>query len=349
MTTAISSPANARNPRDEASWVAGQIKQILEGRIRTHRIAVLYRANFLSRNFEDVLTEEGIPYAVVGSVAFFGRMEVKDLLAYLRIVFNPEDDIALLRILNTPPRGIGSTTIDMLTTAALEKGVPILQVLREKAQDPQVPGEDNARLCCRFHELLDKWTGLQDTLTIAELLETILKDIQYKEMLQKQEAAAEVENRLTNIEELIRAAGESEERGETISEFLDRASLSSELDHLDPDARVALMTLHSAKGLEFDMVFLAGMEEGLFPHSQSTDSNADLEEERRLCYVGITRARRKLFLTWTPFRKNYGPEAGFPAQMSRFLNEMPPETWLKGSKSSIRTISIRDRTPESLL
>jgi DNA helicase-2/ATP-dependent DNA helicase PcrA len=144
-------------------------------------------------------------------------------------------------------------------------------------------------------------------------------------MLERRETALEAENRAGNIDELIAAAAESEERGETIAEFLDRASLSSELDHLNPNARVSLMTLHSAKGLEFDVVFLAGMEEGLFPHSQSSGSEADLEEERRLCYVGITRARKKLFVTWTPFRKTYGPEAGFPAQPSRFLKEMPAE------------------------
>ena len=309
--------------REEANWVAGQIRHILDEN-PDYRIAVLYRANFLSRNFEDVLTEDGIPYAVVGSVAFFGRMEVKDLLAYLRVVFNPEDDIALLRILNTPPRGIGNTTIDLLTKAALEKGVPILQVLRDKAQDSGMPGRSTKALL-HFLKLLDNWYTVQDSLSIAELLKNILQDTKYREMLEKQETAAEMENRLANIEELIRAAAESEERGETISEFLDRASLASELDHLDPAARVALMTIHSAKGLEFDVVFLAGLEEGLFPHSQSMETNADLEEERRLCYVGITRAKRKLLITWTPFRKSYGPDAGFPARMSRFLSEMPRE------------------------
>jgi DNA helicase-2/ATP-dependent DNA helicase PcrA len=309
--------------REESNWVAGQIKHILDENPDYH-IAVLYRANFLSRNFEDVLTEEGIPYAVVGSVAFFGRMEVKDLLAYLRIIFNPEDDVALLRILNTPPRGIGSTTIDMLTKTALGKGVPVLHALREKAGDPLLPGRSSKALL-KFQQLLDSWNSIQESLSIAELLERILEDTGYKGMLQKQETAVECENRLANIEELIRAAAESEERGETISDFLDRASLASELDHLDPAARVALMTLHSAKGLEFDVVFLAGLEEGLFPHSQSMGSNADLEEERRLCYVGITRAKRKLFITWTPFRKSYGPDAGFPAKMSRFLGEMPPD------------------------
>jgi DNA helicase II / ATP-dependent DNA helicase PcrA len=320
----------SESPREEAYWAAGRIKGILKENPDFH-IAILYRANFLSRNFEDILTNEGITYAVVGSVAFFGRMEVKDLLAYLRIIFNPEDDVALLRVLNKPPRGIGSSTIDLLTNTALEKGIPILEAVRQKAGDPEFPGKA-AKALLRFLDMLDKWVKLQDSGSMAKLLETILQDIQYKEMLQKQEATEEVENRLANIEELIRAAAESEVRGETISEFLDRASLSSELDHLDPEARVSLMTLHSAKGLEFDAVFLAGMEEGLFPHSQSTNSNADLEEERRLCYVGITRARRKLFLTWTPFRKSYGPEAGFPARPSRFLKEMPQDL-LEGLES----------------
>ena len=313
----------AKSAREEACWVAEQIKTTLAENPEFH-IAVLYRANFLSRNFEDVLTDQGITYAVVGSIAFFGRMEVKDLLAYLRVIFNPEDDVSLLRILNKPPRGIGSSTVEMLTNAAIEKGVPILQMVREKAKDQELPAKASKALL-RFVELLDKWTALQEKAPIVQLLDAILKDIQYSEMLQKQETSAEVENRLANIEELLRAANESQARGETISEFLDRASLSSELDQLDPDARVSLMTLHSAKGLEFDVVFLAGMEEGLFPHSQSMGASEDLQEERRLCYVGITRAKRKLFLTWTPFRKNYGPEAGFPAQISRFIKEMPQE------------------------
>jgi DNA helicase-2/ATP-dependent DNA helicase PcrA len=313
----------AKSAREEAIWIAGQIRNILEENPEYH-IAVLYRANFLSRNFEDVLLEAGIPYAVVGSVAFFGRMEVKDLLAYLRIVNNPEDDVALLRILNMPPRGIGKGTVDLLTEAALEKGIPILQALQEKSQDPAFPGRAS-RALLRFRELVDKWVSLQGSLSAVQMLETILRDIHYREMIQKQEMAAEAETRLANIEELIRAAAETEERGETVADFLDRAALSSELDHLDPNAQVALMTLHSAKGLEFDVVFMAGMEEGLFPHSQSMRSREDLEEERRLCYVGITRAKRKLFVTWTPFRKNYGPEAGFPVTLSRFLKEMPQD------------------------
>jgi len=314
---------SSQSPRDEAWMIAGHIRDILKDNPDDH-IAILYRANFLSRNFEDVLTQQGIPYAVVGSVAFFGRAEIKDLIAYLRVIFNPGDDAALLRIINTPARGIGGTTVEALTADALVKGIPILEILREKIRDPLFPARA-VKALRRFMDLVDKWASARDGVSPAELLTMILTDIQYKEMLQKNAISEETVSRLANIDELIQAAAESEQRGETIAEFLDRASLSSELDHLDPAARVALMTLHSAKGLEFDTVFLVGMEEGLFPHSRSSESTADLEEERRLCYVGITRARKKLFVTWTPFRKAYGPDAGFPAKMSRFLREMPED------------------------
>jgi DNA helicase II / ATP-dependent DNA helicase PcrA len=313
----------SRSAREESVWVTRQIRDILADNPE-YRVAVLYRANFISRNFEDVLTAESIPYAVVGSVAFFGRMEVKDMLAYLKAVFNPEDDVALLRIINTPPRGIGGTTIEMLTQSALQRGMPISQVLSEKARDPQLPIRA-ARSLLHFQEMLESWMALRDTSSPARLLESIFREIGYKEMLERQETTQEAANRIANIEELIRAAEEAEKRGETVFEFLDRASLSSELDHLDPKARVALMTLHSAKGLEFDAVFLVGLEEGLFPHSLSSKSESDIEEERRLCYVGLTRARRKLFLTWTPFRRAFGSEAGGPARPSRFFKEMPPE------------------------
>ena len=313
----------SQSPRDEAWMIAGHIKSILKENPGDH-IAILYRANSLSRNFEDVLTQQGIPYAVVGSVAFFGRAEIKDLIAYLRVVFNPGDDAALLRIINTPARGIGGSTVDMLTAAALENGIPILETLRGKIRDKQLPAR-SVKALQRFLDLVDKWTDSQSGLSLAELLTMILTDTQYKETLQKHDMSEETVNRIANIDELLQAVGESEQRGETIAEFLDRAALSSELDHLDPAARVALMTLHSAKGLEFDTVFLVGMEEGLFPHSRASQSDADLEEERRLCYVGITRARKRLFVTWTLFRRSYGPDAGSPSKMSRFLREMPED------------------------
>ena len=310
----------SRNARAEADWVAGRIQEIMEDEPGLH-IAVLYRANFLSRNFEEVFLEQAIPYAVVGSTAFFSRMEIKDLLAYLRVICNPEDDVALLRIINTPPRGIGAAAVELLTRTALEKGIPLLQAIEGLAGTPQAGRA--ARALQGFREKIEAWRILRDGTSIGSLLEKIVADIEYKKMLLKEETAEEAENRIANIEELIHAAAESENRGETVFEFLDHASLSSELDTLDANARVTLMTLHSAKGLEFDLVFLAGLEEGLFPHSQSMNSLSDLEEERRLCYVGITRARRKLFLTWTPFRRNYGPNAGTQSLPSRFLEELP--------------------------
>ncbi|MBN2241489.1 MAG: UvrD-helicase domain-containing protein [Acidobacteria bacterium] len=338
---------SAGSAREEAAWIAERMGDILLREPGGHS-AILYRTNFLSRSFEDVLTDAGIPYAVVGSVAFFQRMEVKDLLAYLRILFNPEDDVALLRIINTPPRGIGKASVDMLTEIALETDVPILRVLREKSHDPGLPAR-TARALHRFQDLLDKWNGLKDTGSIARILDAVLKDVQYEQMIRRMETASEAENRLANIEELMRAAGESEQRGESISEFLDRASLSSELDHLDPDARVSLMTLHSAKGLEFDTVFLAALEEGLFPHSHSLNSPEDLEEERRLCYVGITRARKKLFLTWTPFRKHFGPDAGMPARISRFVSEMPPELLQRTGIDALGLYGAKPRASNSFL
>ncbi len=307
--------------RAEAEWVLYRIQELLQEQPQ-YRIAILYRTNAMSRNFEDVLMQHGVPFVVVGSVGFFNRMEVKDMLGYLRVIFNPEDDVALLRIINTPPRGIGSTTIEQLTRTAVEQGVPISRVLRELAADPQRAGRAH-RALARFQELLDTWTAQAGQASPGKLLKEILERIGYRAMLEARETAQEAEDRIANIEELVRAAYESEERGETVFEFLDRASLSSELDQFNPDARVALLTVHSAKGLEFDVVFLAGLEEGLFPHFQSRDSREDLEEERRLCYVGITRARQKLFLTWTPFRRSFGPDAGMPALPSRFLKEMP--------------------------
>ncbi len=322
----------AQSARDEATWIAKRIEEQLEENPDYH-IAVLYRTNFLSRNFEEVLTELSIPYAVVGSVAFFGRTEVKDMLAYLRIIFNPEDDVALLRIVNKPPRGIGSTTIDLLTQQALEKMVPVSQVLHD-INRVQPPTGKSFKALLRFEEMLDRWQARRDSLSKADLLKTILEDTEYEGMLKREESQQEAENRMANIEELMRAASESEDRGETVFEFLDRASLSSELDRFDPNARVVLMTIHSAKGLEFDTVFLAGLEEGLFPHAQSMDRLEDLEEERRLCYVGVTRARHKLFLTWTPFRRSFGTESGLASHPSRFLKEMPAEL-IEGLDTSI--------------
>jgi DNA helicase-2/ATP-dependent DNA helicase PcrA len=313
----------SRSARLEAEWACRRIAELLEAE-SAWRVAVLYRANFLSRNYEEVLVQRGIPYAVVGSVAFFGRMEVKDMLGYLRVIYNPEDDVALLRVINTPARGIGTTAVDLIAKTAIDAQIPMTEALRRLASDPPSAGRA-ARALQRFLELLDGWCAMRDTASPEAILESVLEKTDYRKMLEKAESASEAEDRLANIDELLRAAAESSERGETVFEFLDRAVLSSELDALDPNARVALMTLHSAKGLEFDAVFLAGLEEGLFPHSHSSGSLEEIEEERRLCYVGVTRARRKLYLLWTPFRRSFGSEASIASLPSRFLEEMPAD------------------------
>jgi DNA helicase II / ATP-dependent DNA helicase PcrA len=325
--------------RAEAEWVVSRIQETLRQDPENH-IAVLYRTNALSRNFEDVLLQRAIAYVIVGSVGFFSRMEVKDMLAYLRVIYNPEDDVALLRIISTPPRGIGGTTIDQLTSAAVDRGLPISQVLRELAQDPQRAGRAH-RALARFQELLDGWMAKIESTPPGDLLKEIVEQTGYTKMLAERETPQEAEDRIANVEELMRAAYESEERGETVFEFLDRASLSSELDRFDPNARVALLTVHSAKGLEFDVVFLAGLEEGLFPHFQSLDVKEDLEEERRLCYVGMTRARRQLYLTWTPFRRSFGPDAGMPSLPSRFLKEVPDDL-VEGLETQAGFVSEED-------
>jgi DNA helicase-2/ATP-dependent DNA helicase PcrA len=312
----------ARSARAEADWVAGRIQELLEEGPDS-RVGILYRANFLSRNFEDVLNERGVAYSIVGSVAFFGRAEVKDMLAYLRVLFNPEDDVALLRIINTPPRAIGQTTIDLLVRTAAVQQVPLTTALAQLSREPDKAGRAH-RALSGFQSLLDGWIPLRDACSPADLLRRIVDDIGYRKMLERQETREDAESRMSNVEELILAAAESQERGETVFEFLDRASLATEMDALDSSSRVTLMTVHSAKGLEFDEVFLVGLEEGLFPHSLSTGSKEDLEEERRLCYVAITRARRKLYVSWTPRRRSFGADSFTRSQPSRFLLEMPP-------------------------
>ena len=323
----------SQSSHHEAQMIAEHIRNILNDN-PDENIAILYRANFISRIFEDVLSRQKIPYAVVGSVAFFGRAEIKDMIAYLRVIFNPDDDAALLRIINTPTRGIGESTVDTLTSVALEKGISVLETIRGTVRDrDQKLATRTLNALQRFLELVDNWTERQNSLSLAELLTMILTDTRYKEILQKNEMSEVAATRIANIDELIQASAESEKCGETIAEFLDRAALSSELDNLDPRARVSLMTIHSAKGLEFDTVFLVGMEEGVFPHLRVSQSKADLEEERRLCYVGITRARKKLFVAWTLFRRVYGHDAGIPAKISRFLQEIP-EGLLEGQNET---------------
>ncbi|MBZ5513877.1 MAG: UvrD-helicase domain-containing protein [Acidobacteriia bacterium] len=306
---------------DEALFVVGEIQRALATEADT--IAVLYRTNAQSRTFEEALRRLGIDYRLVGGFSFYERAEVKDILAYARLVTNLRDSAALRRIFNTPPRGIGETTIGALEAAARRSDHSLWEALEQELAAKLLPSR-TLRALDGFYNLLRQLVAGREALTLSGFFRELLDRTRYLEML-RQENAPEAEDRIENLQELVNAAADAEERGETLAEFLDHAALVSEADGYDERARVTLMTLHSAKGLEFSTVFLVGMEEGLFPHKLSLDDAAGLEEERRLCYVGMTRARDRLILTRGRSRRSYAREDYETTRPSRFLREIPTE------------------------
>jgi DNA helicase-2/ATP-dependent DNA helicase PcrA len=283
--------------------------------------AVLYRTNFQSRYFEEVFKRNAIPYTILGGLSFYARAEIKDLVAYLRLLRNPGDSMALDRIINVPARGIGETTMDRLRTHAAEQGLSLWESVEAFARDPELSNRA-CRPLAGFVHLVQQLRMEMPSSPLAAFLESMAERIGYVKMLEE-ENSPESLSHLGNIEELVRAAHEWEGQGLSVSDFLDQASLASDSDNYDSKSHVTLMTLHSAKGLEFDVVFLVGMEEGLFPHGQSLQNHADIEEERRLCYVGMTRARRRLYLSWARFRRTFDPFALGENLPSRFLSEIP--------------------------
>jgi len=304
--------------RDEAAFVARQAKRLL-ARYRPEEIAVLYRTNAQSRVLEEAFRREGVPHRVVGGTAFFARREVKDLLAYARAAVTPEDEVALLRILNTPPRGIGAKTVERLKAYAQEKGVPLFRALKEA---PAFLDRRAAAAVAGFVEQLEALRELAFSLGPREFFEEVLAAVRYRDYLLLDPAGAE---RLENVEELLRAAREWEEAGGgDLSAFLDEVALTARAEEPGNEAgeAVNLMTLHNAKGLEFKAVFLVGVEEGLLPHRSST-TEAELEEERRLFYVGVTRAMDLLYLTYASERETYGKRDR--VEPSRFLLDLPQE------------------------
>lgn len=284
------------------------------------RIAVLYRTNAQSRLFEEALRRYAIPYRVVGGFSFYKRAEVKDLLAYVRVAQNPADNLSLLRILNVPGRGLGTATVETLIEYGQTYGVSLWEALETvvASQSLGIPAR-TAKALRAFRELIER---VQQELTrkpLSAVLQFILRESGYEDKL-RQAGTEEAFTRLENLLELIQAAQESEQRGETRDEFLDRAALVSDADEYDPSAPATLLTLHSAKGTEFSVVFLTGLEEGMFPHARALRSDAEVEEERRLCYVGMTRAQNELFLTRVLRPRRLGGEESEP---SRFLGEIP--------------------------
>jgi len=383
-----------------ADWIARYLREAAE-QGENQRAAVLYRINSQSRLFEEAMRRYQLKYHVVGGFSFYERAEIKDMISYLKVIHNPDDSISLLRVINTPTRGIGRTTLDTLERVALETGLSLWGAIGETLRRKLLPAralaalksfrdliEDaRAMLAGTYVERLeqtaredesgespaiDATSGEEETiefdptsfdfaaaedesqpaeaqtpveqdvsnassensesdpsfptprLTTAEILKFLIDRTGYIKQLEEEDTP-EAYSRIENLRELVNAAMDSRDRGETLHQFLDHAALVSDADAYDERAQITLMTLHAAKGLEFPLVFLCGLEEGLFPHSRTMLQPDDIEEERRLCYVGMTRAMHTLVLTRAVYRRRYGTDLPEPSVPSRFLDEVPAQ------------------------
>jgi len=312
----------APDAENEALFIAHTIEKILRADPQD-RVAVLYRTNAQSRRIEEALRRYGRKYVVVGGFSFYQRAEVKDILAYLKLVRSLDDSISLMRIINVPARGIGKTTLDQIERFAFAHHLSLWSALERLIDSGQLLARAEAALRA-FRELIHRLRSLFHDLPLPRALRALMLETGYKAMLEA-DSTPQGEARRENLDELLSAAAEAAMRGETLADFLDHAALSSETDALDAGVAVSLLTAHNAKGLEFPIVFLAGLEEGLFPHSRSKNSEAMLEEERRLFYVGMTRAQKRLYMTWAKSRRRYGSDSDEATKRSRFLEEIPRE------------------------
>ena len=313
----------AENEYDEASYIVEQIEHLKrEEYYKYSDFAVLYRMNTQSRAIEDILRRENIPYKIVGGLKFYERKEIKDTIAYLRLIQNGNDNLSLKRIINEPKRGIGKTSLEKVEQLAEATETSMYDVIKRADEF----GLNRVFLNSReFVNVIEELKSKKDELSVSEMIKLTLKKTGYTKALE-QENTIEAENRIANLDELLNVAIEFEEEfaENSLQEFLEGITLSSDLDNMEEqEDSVTLMTLHSAKGLEFPVVFLVGMEEGIFPGYQSMMEPQELEEERRLCYVGITRAKENLFLTCSKQRTVFGSTSYNPT--SRFLQEIPEE------------------------
>ncbi len=311
--------------KDEGYQIAERIQHLsVKLKLDLKSFAILYRTNAQSRSLEDGLRRSGIPYTIVGGVEFYKRKEIKDILAYLKVIVNPRDDESLLRIINYPPRGIGATTVQKLRSLATRYDKTLFEVLLENKLIREFSGRMQSNLQ-QFANLLTKYAQLKLQISASELARALVDDLGILREF-KSEGTPEAMARWENVQELLSAITEFSRDGGlgTLANFLEEVSLISDIDTwIEERNAVTLMTLHSAKGLEFPVVFIAGLEEGLLPFYPAEIDRVELEEERRLFYVGMTRTMRKLFLTYTQSRVRYG-EVTFPVR-SRFLDEISPE------------------------
>ena len=311
----------------EATKIVNEIRNLHAEGFKYNDIALLYRINAQSRSLEEAFMHAGIPYVIIGGLKFYDRMEIKNILAYLRLIYNPQDDMSLRRIINVPKRGVGMAAIAKLQDFATSHDVSIFEVVSNDWLLNQVDIFPRVKQNLRyFAGLILKCMELQYTIPIDELIMYVLEGSGYMTEL-KTDPKPEDESRIENIGEFINVAKEfvnqnAEDSG--LNAFLNHISLISDLDVVsEGEDRVSLMTVHSAKGLEFPVVFITGLEEGLFPHSRSLMNEEELEEERRACYVAITRAQQKLYITFATSRSNFGKTIN--CHNSRFLEEIPRE------------------------
>ena len=335
----------AADERDEGRWIAGEIEKLHDKGTSYNDIALFYRTNAQSRTLEDMFLRAGVPYQIVGGTRFFDRAEIRDCMAYLKLVVNPADDVSALRVVNTPRRGIGKTTVERIQHTASIRNISFLDAAREEALDPACRANTRKALqgfigiideCRRYSGELDKVvdmiiesTGLIGALKAQRSEDADARIENIREFVSVVQEYVETHPEIveeepgSDMEQMLLSGVQVSARKPTLADFMEWLSLRSDLDSVqDNDEMVTLMTIHSAKGLEFDVVFVAGMEEGIFPHTNSVQERG-VEEERRLAYVAITRARKKLYLTHAQTRRLFGQPQANPR--SRFVNEMPKE------------------------
>src|SRR5580700_366969 len=320
---------------NEGMFIAKTIERLLAESPKD-RVAVLYRTNSQSRQIEEALRRHGRKYLVVGGFSFYQRAEIKDAVAFLKLAMSNQDSVSLMRVINTPARGIGRTTVDQVDAFARDNELSLWDAVSRMIDQQLFPARAQSALVA-FRTMIQELSLRVMSESLPDALRFMLDRTGYGKMLE-QEGTPESEGRLDNLAELVNAATESAERGETLGDFLDHAALVADADAVDEQAQVSLLTLHNAKGLEFPIVFLAGLEEGLFPHQRSMASVPALEEERRLCYVGMTRAQKRLYLTFAKYRRRFGGGEQERTVPSRFLAEAPVEL--------VEDLGDNDRVPQ---
>ena len=332
----------AGDEREEAAWICERVRKLQKEQMPYSQMAVLYRMHAQSRVLEEMFTRAGIPYKIFGGTRFYDRKEIRDALAYLRVMVNPADDVSLVRIINTPKRSIGDSTVAILQEYAREEELPLFSVLN----DPPESLSSRPKKCIgEFALMLMKLTALKDTLSLSDFVELMLKETGLKAQFEV-DGNDEAKTRLENLMEFAGAAKEFEEQSQdkSLEAFLENVALVTDLDQQEEAPQyVTLMTLHSAKGLEYDAVFISGMEEGIFPSMRAAADKDRMEEERRLCYVGITRARKKLYLSFARRRTIFNQITHNPP--SPFLKEIPErlitDDWAEASRNSFAPEPVR--------